>query len=141
MDSGDAHAGFIKLKPSDDQKLKPDYQLRINRNHSLATQFVTLAHELAHLYLGHLGADAYLKVTDRSRLKHSATELEAESVAYLVSHRRGISAKSQSYLYHLTKAAGQIEDVLGIAAHTLFAPQPRAKRKRRQTSQPEPQSA
>jgi hypothetical protein len=156
MDSGDAHAGFIKLKPSDDQKLKPDYQLRINRNHSLATQFVTLAHELAHLYLGHLGADAYLKVTDRSRLKHSATELEAESVAYLVSHRRGISAKSQSYLagyvsagtsladldlYHLTKAAGQIEDVLGIAAHTLFAPQPRAKRKRRQTSQPAPKPA
>jgi len=92
-----------------------------------------------------------IKVKDRSRLKHPAMELEAESVAYLVSHRHGITAKSQSYLanyvkagtsladldlYELTKAAGQIEDALGIAAHTLFAPQTRPRRKRR----PAPQS-
>lgn len=67
-------------------------------------------------------------------------ELEAEPVAYLVCQRRSITAKSQSYLanyvnagtslsdldlYEMTKAAG-IEDARGIAAHTLFAPQPRA---------------
>ena len=154
MDTGDAHAGFIRAKRSGDKAIRPEYQLRINGNHSLSTQFVTLVHELGHLYLGHLGADAHLKVKDRSRLRHSAMELEAESVAYLVSHRRGINAKSQSYLaghvsastsladldlYELTKAAGQIEDALSIAAHTLFAPQPRARRKRRPTSQPAPQ--
>ncbi len=155
MQAGDAHAGFILAKRSEDKATRSEYQLRINGNHSLATQFVTLAHELGHLYLGHLGADAYLKVKDRRSLKHSAMELEAESVAYLVSHRRGITAKSQSYLadhvnagtsladldlYELTKAAGQIEDALGIAAHTLFAPQPRAKRKPRRASQAAPPS-
>jgi len=156
MDRGDTQAGFIKKNPSKDKKVKPEYQLRINGNHALATQFVTLAHELGHLYLGHLGADAYLKVKDRSRLQDSAMELEAESVAYLVSHRRGIAAKSQSYLadhvsdgtslaeldlYELTRAAGQIEDTLGIAAHTLFPPQPRAKHKQQRASQPGPRTA
>jgi len=134
---GDALAGYISANRSKDKKIKPDYQLRINGTHELPTQFVTLAHELGHLFLGHLGEDKYLKVADRSQVKHAAREVEAESVAYLVAHRRGIKSKSQTYLsgyvsagtsladldlYAITRAAGHIEDALGIAAHTLFEP-------------------
>jgi hypothetical protein len=129
MDKGDAHAGFICATRSDDKKARPDYQLRINGNHP------PVAQELGHLLLGHLGADDYLKIHDRSGLKHNIKELEAESVAYLVSNRRGITSKSQSYLanyvnagtsladldlYAIMRATGYIEDALGIAAHTLF---------------------
>jgi len=143
MDRGDTQAGFIKVNPSDAKKVKPEYQLRINRNHSLATQFVTLAHELGHLFLGHLGEDKYLKLQGRRGLSRAAQEVEAESVAYLVAHRRGIAPKSQSYLssyvqqgssladldlYAMTRAAGRIEDALGIAAHTLFEPKKQQER-------------
>jgi hypothetical protein len=137
MDTGDAHAGFICAKRSDDKKVRPDYQLRINGNHEPATQFVTLTHELGHLYLGHLGEDKYLKIPDRSQLKHASREVEAESVAYLVCKRHGVASKSESYLAdfvvantttdsldleNLLKAAGQVETALGIAAQTRFGP-------------------
>ena len=83
-------------------------------------------------------------------------ELEAESVAYFVGNPRGITAKSQSCLanhiragaslagpdlYELTKMAGQMEEGLGITAHTLFAPQPPANRKKQRASQAAPQPA
>jgi hypothetical protein len=83
-------------------------------------------------------------------------ELEAESVAYFVGNPRGITANSQGCLanhvsdgtslagpdrYELTKVAGQMEDALGIAAHSLFAPESRANRKQQLASQPAPQSA
>ncbi len=140
---GDAHAGSIRVvrKPKD-KKDKPDYQLRINANHDLSVQFVTVAHELGHLFLGHLGPDEYLKIAVRSRPDLAQRELEAESLAYLVCKRHGVGSKSESYLAdyvanHTTldsldldtlfKAAGQVETTLGIAAETLFKPKLGAK--------------
>jgi antirestriction protein ArdC len=64
-------------------------------------------------------------------------EIEAESLAYLVCKRHGITSKSESYLVDyvnqnttvgtldldaILKAAGQVETLLGIAAETLFEP-------------------
>lgn len=138
LDFGEAHAGHIKtVKRSTAKKERPDYQVRLNRNQTAAEQFTTLVHELGHLYLGHLGPDKYLKIDPRPALDHAHKEVEAESLAYLVCKRRGVHSKSETYLanfvnrvpaisaldfYRLTKAAGQVETVLGIAAHTLFEP-------------------
>lgn len=149
---GDGNAGRIMaVRPSKKDKEKPDYQVRINQTHDLNVQFVTLAHELGHLFLGHLGPDQYLKVAKRPRPDHAQRELEAESLAYLVCNRRGVTSKSQSYLANyvaanttvgtldldtLFKAAGQVEAVLGIAAETLFPPRPVAKP--RTVSKPKP---
>ena len=109
------------------------YRMNINKNHGPNVQFATLAHELAHLFLGHLGRDATLSIPDRPPQTHQQQELEAESTAYIVCARNGVDNKSDSYLagyvkqdttleqldlYQIMRAAGQVESLLGLAAHT-----------------------
>ncbi len=141
FDGGDGSAGSIESKPEpgDDPNAKRRYLMRINRNHSPAVQFVTLAHELGHLCLGHLGRDRALKIPGRSGVPHTQREIEAESVAYIVCHRQNITPKSQTYLsefvnaktgtddalggmdfYQVMRAAGQVETLLGLVNHVRF---------------------
>jgi hypothetical protein len=111
------------------------YEIHINRNHSLAVRFVTLAHEVAHLCLGHLGADGYLGTRRRSDLDAKTRELEAESIAFIVSHRNGVESRSHPYLsqmvqsdttvedldlFQVMRAAGQVESLMGLTAHTRY---------------------
>ena len=111
------------------------YRKHINCNHVPHVQFVTLAHELGHLFLGHLGMDRKLGIPERSGLTHAQQELEAESVAYLVCKRNGVTSKSETYLanyveknitvdhidfYRVMRAAGQVEDILGINAQSKY---------------------
>jgi hypothetical protein len=49
---------------------KPDYWVRVDAKHDPNVQFATLAHELAHLYLGYWGPDRFLKIPDRSGVPH-----------------------------------------------------------------------
>ena len=122
---------------------EPDYRLRINQTHDPNVQFATLAHELAHLYLGHLGADFVLEIPDRRGASHAVRELEAESVSYLVCVRSGIESSSETYLHdyvtrHTTvdgldlhtmlRAAGQVERVLQLTEHTRFEPKSKGKK-------------
>lgn len=106
---GDGLAGHISVgtleaeSQSTDKKERPTYRLRINSMHDPNVQFATLVHELAHLFLGHLGMEAYLKIQDRSFLDNSEQELEAESVAYLVCRRAGVQLDSESYLHNFLR--------------------------------------
>jgi hypothetical protein len=136
LDAGDAQAGSIRCtKRAANDKESNTYRVFINKNHAAAVQFVTMAHELAHLFLGHLGADHALGVKDRSELPHRQEELEAESVAFIVCERNGVESRSKTYLanfvnqnttvgnldiYQVMHAAGQIETLLGIGAKTNF---------------------
>jgi hypothetical protein len=129
-DRGDNDAGLIRrLNIARDAKQFSDYTIHLNRNHPPAVGFVTLAHELAHLYLGHLGDDRKLKIQGRQR-DHRMREIEAESVAYVLSHRNGVETRSQKYLnefvesgecaddldlYAITRAAGHIERLLALS--------------------------
>jgi antirestriction protein ArdC len=112
------------------------YELCINQNHPCPVQFTTLAHELAHLYLAYVSAEPKRHIPSRRLLKYAERELEAESVAYLISLRNGITPKSQTYLsafvssgkttddidlYQVMRAAGQIEAALGLGRPTRFA--------------------
>lgn len=147
IEYGDANAGHIQRPEHDmtvsvqskDAKQKPGYEIRLNNRHDANVQFATLAHELAHLYLGHLGEDKFLKITDRQTLTNKTSELEAESVCYIVCHRNGVKPNSDAYLsgfitgnenvesmdlYALLKAAGQIETLLGLVVHTSFGQSP-----------------
>lgn len=132
VDAGDQHAGSIRLiKRATTNKEKDRYRLVLNRSHGLAVQFTTLAHELGHLFLGHLGEDRTHQVPARPCGSHAQIELEAESVAYIVCSRNGVECRSQTYLanyvsanttihqidiYQVLRAAGQVESLLGVAA-------------------------
>jgi hypothetical protein len=133
LDAGDSQAGWIRLLAASKAKTgKNLYQLGYNRNHDAATRFVTVAHELAHLYLGHLGLDAGRRVPDRRATPHALMEVEAEMAAYLVAMRNGLKPRSESYLanykgafedlnlYAVTRAANAVETAMGIAAQKLW---------------------
>jgi hypothetical protein len=140
-DAGDRNAGSIQMtKLPKDEKTRGCYKMKINGNHTPDVRFVTIAHELAHLFLGHLGEDKKWGIKERLRCTHTQRELEAESVAFLVAKRNGVKSRSETYLanyvrenptmedldfYQMTRAAGQIETLLGIAAHTRFDPHDR----------------
>jgi antirestriction protein ArdC len=81
------------------------------------------------------GEDPKLKVPKRRSMSHDDVELEAESVAFLVCERHGISPKSENYLSHFVKtdtdvdsidlyqimrAAGHVETILKLTSHTKF---------------------
>ena len=137
IDVGDQWAGSIQvIKRATKDKEATQYRMHINRNHLPAVQFATLAHELGHLFLGHLGADKALNVPpQRHQMDHAQVELEAESVAFLVCARNGVTSKSETYLkdyvkenitidhidiYQVMRAAGQVETLLGLTAHNRY---------------------
>lgn len=133
LDAGDGHAGWIRLLArSKNDKGKNTYQLAYNRNHPAPTRFVTAAHELAHLYLGHLGIDNGRRVPDRRDIPHELMEVEAEMAAYLVAMRNGLKPRSESYLatyrgafedlnlYAVTRTANAVETAMGISAQKLW---------------------
>jgi IrrE N-terminal-like domain len=133
FDAGDGKAGYIRATRAEPSEGKAgiSYKIKLNRNHSPATQFATLVHELSHLYLGHLGEDKPRKIPARRSLSHEEKELEAESAAYIVCTRNGVDSRSQTYLrdyvknsqytenldiYQVMRAAGKIETLLGLSA-------------------------
>jgi hypothetical protein len=137
FDGGDRNAGSIERLTHPNGSDEPSrYRMSVNRNHDANVQFATLAHELGHLYLGHLGKDKYLSIPDRPRQSHQQRELEAESAAFIVCARNGVANRSASYLtnyvqqdttseqldlYQIMRATGQIEALLGLAAQTKCA--------------------
>jgi len=140
VDKGDARAGAIAVigttKDAKGGTIR-HYSMKINRNHPPATQFATLAHELGHLFLGHLGPDKALRVPERPTMSYKEIELEAESVSYMVCIRNGVNSSTEKYLSHFVgdhdaisgldvylvmKAAGQVEALLELAVNTGFGP-------------------
>lgn len=136
VDAGDGSAGSIRvIKRAAHDKEVTHYQMNINRNHAAAVQFASLAHELGHLFLGHLGSDKELNVAQRAQSDDAQRELEAESVAFLVCARNGVTSKSETYiatyvkenttidhidLYQVMRAAGQVETLLGLTGQTKY---------------------
>lgn len=62
------------------------------------SRYAILCHELAHIYLGHLGSDRDNWWPCRLNLTHRSVEIEAEAVAYIVTIRAGLLASSAEYL-------------------------------------------
>lgn len=103
-DLGTGSAGWIEIATHRGSQwmgkklVRVGYHLVVNRNHSREEQFATIAHELGHLYCGHLGTLDSSWWPDRWRTTEDVREFEAESVAWLVCKRAGIVNPSAAYL-------------------------------------------
>ena len=106
----------------------PDFHIALNSKHTDAQQLGTLAHELGHIFCGHVGTTELGFWTNRTKTDLTVREFEAETVAYFVTDRLNLDIGSAAYLstyisaglplpnYSLDavlKAAGKIEEMLG----------------------------
>jgi hypothetical protein len=92
-DYGTGSAGCIQIT-----KKQGLYNLLVNKNHSKEEKFATMAHELGHLYCGHLGTPNTKWWPNRRDTDIKVCEFEAESVSWLVCERAGIKNPSAKYL-------------------------------------------
>src|ERR1700730_13703178 len=76
----------------------PPFHLLLNLKHTEAQQLGTLAHELAHVFCGHLGVSGEGFWPERSYVTKITREFEAEAVAYLVTDRLNLDIGSVQYL-------------------------------------------
>lgn len=105
-----------------------DWKMRIAIHEGLgaAERYAVLCHELAHIFLGHLGADADLWWPCRVNLTQGSIETEAEATAFIVCRRLGLATHSAEYvaiylqseedrkavsLDWITRVAGRIEEM------------------------------
>lgn len=87
------------------------YDLLINERLSPEAQYVTIVHELAHLYCGHLGTPNPRWWPDRRGLDGSTQEFEAESAAYLVCARSHIDNPFARYLSGYLQNDGDVPPI------------------------------
>lgn len=89
------HGGFATTRLRDES-----FKMRIAVHNGLdqASSFSVLCHELAHIYLGHLGSDQDGWWPSRINLSHATVEIEAEATSYIVATQLGLTPVSESYL-------------------------------------------
>ncbi|MGW4025320.1 hypothetical protein [Streptomyces sp. NPDC005009] len=101
------------------------FEIEVNRNLSLLDRYATLAHELGHLFCGHLGAGPGETRPDRSSRPPSGedagkararNEVEAESIAYMVPKRLDPDVRMGD---HITGQLGPDQQVPGAVALNL----------------------
>lgn len=110
LDRGDHTAGHARrLTDHGDRTRLETFEVGVNRNHPSVTQLVTLAHEMAHIYLGHCGGDEKRGVKFNRPDDLALREVEAETVAYLVAKRAGVTPRSENYLDQYKGAFDQLD--------------------------------
>jgi hypothetical protein len=110
----------------------PSWRVKMNDRMTPPEQLVTIAHELGHIFCGHLGGCGGLHDQsgwpERRALGHHEKEMEAEAVAWLIAERAGVLSASAAYLRRhveqgktaqvdtalVAKAAGRIESLAGL---------------------------
>jgi hypothetical protein len=104
------------------------FGITLNSKHTEAQRIGTIAHELGHVFCGHLGTVEEGFWPDNSNAPEDVREFEAEAVAYLVTDRLGLDIGSHKYLAGylsdaseplpnssldtVLKAVGKIEEML-----------------------------
>lgn len=98
-------SGFATLAKKDS-----GWKMRVVIHESLdePSRFGVLCHELAHIFLGHLGGDPDFWWPSRFNLDHSSMEIEAESVAYIITAQLDLEGSSAAYVSGHLKAGSQL---------------------------------
>jgi len=91
----------------------PSWKMRVVLREELppAAAYAVLCHELAHIYLGHVGADKDGWWPCRLNLSQAVTEIEAEAVAHIVCRRAGLRSHSAAYLSSFVDEDAALESV------------------------------
>lgn len=89
------NAGFATTRMQD---WKYKMRIVVHENYDDKSRYSILCHELAHIYLGHLGSDKDNWWPYRINLHHRTVEIEAEAVSYIVGIRAGLLPSSAGYL-------------------------------------------
>lgn len=112
--AGDARAvgGAVATKG---KPAGPGWVVRVNSTLNPNAQFTTLVHELAHVYLGHLGGNGK-KWPDRRPPQLDVREFEAEAVTFIVCKRFGLKSNSAEYLNGYLK-----EKTIEFVSHSAIA--------------------
>jgi hypothetical protein len=82
----------------------PSWRVTISDRMSSSEQFVTLCHELGHIFCGHLGRCVGHQQgeqsgwPDRHELSSAAKEIEAETVAWIIAQRASLETGSEQYI-------------------------------------------
>lgn len=128
------NAGFATIARGDRES---KMRIAIHEELDAPSRYGVVCHELAHIYLGHLGTDKDFWWPSRTNLSHKTVEIEAEAVAFLVTSRLGLQGASASYVSRyltegaipesvsldlIAKVAGRIEE---MARRTLEVRRPR----------------
>jgi len=120
---GRLSGGFATMRVSDSR-----WKMRVGLSDQLddASAYAALCHEVAHIFLGHVGPDKDGWWPFRSNLTNGVAEIEAESVTHIVCSRGGLRTHSAEYLSSflednedldaisldlVSRAAGRIEDM------------------------------
>lgn len=89
------------------------FEVKVSRHFNAVDRYVTLVHELAHLYCGHIGADETDDWPDR-RGRKQRDEIEAESCAYIVMRRRDDTYAMGDYLLGYFDSEGELPDDVSL---------------------------
>ena len=95
----------------DRKEVKVLYNMVVNNNSTKEEQFATIAHELGHLYCGHLGTPNKKWWPDFHAKNKQSKEFEAESVAWIVCERNNVKNPSAAYLNGYLDTNGDIPPV------------------------------
>ena len=105
---GQLRGGFSTARVQD-QNWKMRVAVRAELDEGAA--YAVLCHELAHVYLGHLGADKEGGWPWRLNLPLNVAEIEAESAACIVCRRAGLRTHSAEYLSSYMEDSSDLESI------------------------------
>ena len=99
------NAGFVQQTlPMEHEKFRVVIHSKLEEK----SRFGVLCHEMAHVFLGHLGNDGDRWWPSRSHLGRSAIEIEAETTAYMVTRRLGLDGTSAEYISQHLQRHGKV---------------------------------
>jgi len=104
------NAGFATIARGD---ASSKMRIAIHDELDERSRYGVLCHELAHIYLGHLGSDKDYWWPSRTGLNNRAVEIEAEAVAFIVTTRSGLTGSSAAYVSRYLRE-GQIPSAVSL---------------------------
>jgi hypothetical protein len=105
---GQWRGGFSTARVQD-----PHWKMRIGVRAELdeGAAYSVLCHELAHIYLGHLGADKEGGWPYRVNLPLDVMEIEAESVSFIVCRRAGLRTRAAEFLSNYLEDSAVLDSI------------------------------